>query len=116
MEAVIWPAKEYLQYSTIMLLYIIVSRMWYNTVINSEEERIAKNTVKEQCKYNLQQTFYSRVYSISKERSRYKSSRKTQEVSSMEEIDQAEDQGKYTKKTAMKWDKKQKEEQLKMIN
>ena len=34
----------------------------------------------------------------------------------MEEIDQAEDQGKYTKKTAMKWDKKQKEEQLKMIN
>ena len=33
-----------------------------------------------------------------RERSRYKSSRKTQEVT-MKEIDQAKDQGKYAKKT-----------------
>ena len=57
-ETGIWPAKEYLQYSTIML---------YHSIINSEEERIAKNIVKEQHKYNLQQTFYTRVYSVSKE-------------------------------------------------
>ena len=58
METGIWPAKEYLQYSTMML---------HHSVINSEEERIAKNIVKEQCKYNLQQTFDSRVNSITKE-------------------------------------------------
>ena len=58
MEAGIWPAKEYLQYSTMML---------YHSIINNEEERIAKNIVKEQRKYNLQQTFYRRVNSISKE-------------------------------------------------
>ena len=58
METGIWPPKEYLQYSTMML---------YHSIINSEEERIAKNIVKEQRKYNLQQTFYSRVNSISKE-------------------------------------------------
>ena len=58
METGIWLPKEYLQYSTMML---------YHSIINSEEERIAKNIVKEQRKYNLQQTFYSRVNSISKE-------------------------------------------------
>ena len=58
METGIWPAKEYLQYSTMML---------YHSIINSEEESVAKNIVKEQHKYNLQQTFYSRVHSISKE-------------------------------------------------
>ena len=58
METGIWIAKEYLQYSTMML---------YHSMINSEEEFIAKNIVKEQHKCNLQQTFYSRVHSISKE-------------------------------------------------
>ena len=59
-ETGIWPAKEYLQYSTMIL---------YNGIINSEEEHIytAKNIVKEQRKYNLQQTFDNRVHSISKE-------------------------------------------------
>ena len=57
METGIWPAKEYLQYITMML---------YHSIINSEGERIAKNIVKEQCKYNLQQTFHSRINSISK--------------------------------------------------
>ena len=41
--------------------------MLYHSIINSEEECVAKNIVKEQCKYNLQQTFCSRVHSISKE-------------------------------------------------
>ena len=41
--------------------------MLYHSIISNEEERIAKNIVKEQHKYNLQQTFYSRVNSISKE-------------------------------------------------
>ena len=41
-----------------------------------------------------------------RDRSRCKSSRRTQEVS-VEEIDQAKDQGKHTKKTGMKWDKKE---------
>ena len=58
METGIWPAKEYLQYSTMIL---------YHSIITTEKERIAKNIVKEQRKYNLQQTFYSRVHSISKE-------------------------------------------------
>ena len=58
METGIWPAKEYLQYSTMIL---------YHSIINREEEHIAKNIVKEQRKYNLQQTFYSRVHSFSKE-------------------------------------------------
>ena len=56
-ETGIWPAMEYLQYSTMML---------YHGILNSEE-RVAKNIVKEQCKYNLQQTFYNRVNSIIKE-------------------------------------------------
>ena len=34
----------------------------------------------------------------------------------MEEIDQVKDREKYTKKTGMKWDKKQNKEQSKMIN
>ena len=58
METGIWPAKEYLQYSTMMV---------YHSIINSEEERIAKKIVKKQRKYTLQQTFYSRVHSISKD-------------------------------------------------
>ena len=58
METGIWLAKEYLQYSTMMV---------YHSIINSEEERIAKKIVKEQRKYTLQQTFYSRVNSISKD-------------------------------------------------
>ena len=41
--------------------------MLYHSIINSEEEHIAKNIGKEQHKYNLQQTFYSRAHSISKE-------------------------------------------------
>ena len=80
METGIWSAKEYLQYTTMTL---------YHSIINSEEERIVKNTANflQQSRFNQQ-----------RDKSRYKSSRKTQEVS-MEEIDQAEDQGKYTKKT-----------------
>ena len=58
METGIWLAKEYLQYSTMMLCH---------SIINSEEECIAKIIVKEQRKCNLQQTFYNRVHSISKE-------------------------------------------------
>ena len=58
MKTGIWLAKEYLQYSTMMLCH---------SIINSEEECIAKIIVKEQRKCNLQQTFYSRVHSISKE-------------------------------------------------
>ena len=57
-ETGMWPAKEYLQYSTMML---------YHSIINSEEERITKNIVKEQRKYNLPQIFYSRGNSVSKE-------------------------------------------------
>ena len=41
MKTGIWPAKEYLQYSTMML---------YHSILNSEEERMAKNIVKEQHK------------------------------------------------------------------
>ena len=41
--------------------------MLYHSIINSEEERVAKNIVQEQCKHNLQQTFYSRAHSINKE-------------------------------------------------
>ena len=44
METGIWPAKEYLQYSTMIL---------YHSIITTEKERIAKNIVKEQRKYNL---------------------------------------------------------------
>ena len=51
MHTGIRSAKEYLQYSTMML---------YHNIIDSEEERITKNIVKEQ-------TFYSRVNLISKE-------------------------------------------------
>ena len=47
-EAGAWPAKEYLQCRKMML---------YHSTINSEEEPIAKNIVKEQPKYNLEQTF-----------------------------------------------------------
>ena len=39
----------------------------YHSIINSEEERIAKTIVQEQHKYNLQETFYRRVNSINKE-------------------------------------------------
>ena len=39
----VWPAKEYLQYSTMML---------YHGTVNSEKEQIAKSIVKEQHKYN----------------------------------------------------------------
>ena len=41
--------------------------MLYHSIINSEEERIAKNIIKEQPKHNPQQTLYSRVNSIIKE-------------------------------------------------
>ena len=40
--------KEYLQYSTMML---------YHSIMNSEEERIAKNIVKEQHKYDFSKLF-----------------------------------------------------------
>ena len=48
METGIWPPKEYLHYSTMML---------YHSTINSDEEHIAKNIVKEPHKYNLQPSF-----------------------------------------------------------
>ena len=48
METGIWSAREYLQYSTMMLYY---------SIINSEEERIAKYIVKEQRKYNFSKLF-----------------------------------------------------------
>ena len=59
METVMWLAEAYCKYSTMML---------YHSITNSEEEQIAKNIVKEQrIISNHQQTFYSRVNSISKE-------------------------------------------------
>ena len=38
----------------------------YHSIITIEEKNIAKNLVKEQRKYNLEQTFNSRVTSVSK--------------------------------------------------
>ena len=58
METEIWSAKEYLQYSTMMLDH---------SLVNSEEERVTENIVKDQHVYNLEQTFYSIVNSVSKE-------------------------------------------------
>ena len=58
METRTQPAKEYLQYNTMML---------YHSITNNEEELITKNIVKEQRKYNLPQIFYSRGNSVSKE-------------------------------------------------
>ena len=69
METGKWPAKKYLQYRTMML---------YHSIIKKWRRMHSKNIFKEQCKYNLEQTFYSRVNSVSKEKvvDRYKSSRK----------------------------------------
>ena len=41
METEIWPAREYLQYSTMML---------YHNIFNSEKECVPKDMVKEQHK------------------------------------------------------------------
>ena len=38
----------------------------YHSIINSEEERIAKSMVKEQHKYYLEKNFYSRINIVSK--------------------------------------------------
>ena len=107
METGIWPAKEYLQYSTMML---------YHSIINSEEERITKNIVKEQRKYNLQQTFYSRVHSISKETGVDIKAAEKLRKSAWKKLIKQKIKGNIQKRTGMKWDKKQKQEQLKMIN
>ena len=84
-------------------------------MINSEEERIAKNIVTEQCKYNLQQTFYSRVHSISKETGvDIKAAEKLRKSAWKKLIKQKREI--YKKDCRMKWNKKQNQEQLKMIN
>ena len=41
--------------------------MLHHSIVNSEEERLANNKVKEQSKCNLRQTLCSRVNSINKE-------------------------------------------------
>ena len=84
-------------------------------MINSEEERIAKNIVTEQRKYNLQQTFYSRVHSISKETGvDIKAAEKLRKSAWKKLIKQKRKI--YKKDCRMKWNKKQNQEQLKMIN
>ena len=81
----------------------------------NEEERIAKNIVKEQRKYNLQQTFHSRVHSISKETGvDIKAAEKLRKLAWKKLIKQKREI--YKKDCRMKWNKKQNEELLKMIN
>ena len=79
--------------------------MLYHSITKSEEEQIAKTIAKEQRKYDLQQTFYSRVHSISKEAG--------------VDIKAAEKLRKSARKKMMeqkKLDKKLNQERLKMIN
>ena len=85
METGIWSAKEYLQYST--------------------KERVTENIVKDQLICNLEQTFYSKVNSVSKETQGDVKNRVIGEVN-IEEIDQTKDQGKNKKKTVLENKKK----------
>ena len=57
-ETDIWSVKEHLQQNTKVLC---------QNVISSEEQRMANKIVKEQFKYNIEQIFYSRIKSVSKE-------------------------------------------------
>ena len=57
-ETDIWSVKEHLQQNIKVLC---------QNVINSEEQRMANKIVKEQFKYNIEQIFYSRIKSVSKE-------------------------------------------------
>ena len=41
--------------------------MFCHDKINSDEQQIANKIVKEQLKYNIEQTFYSRIKSVSRE-------------------------------------------------
>ena len=50
MEMDIWPVKEHLQYSAMILNH---------SIINIEGEQIAEKIFEEQVKYNIKQTFYS---------------------------------------------------------
>ena len=54
----IWSSKEYSHYSVMML---------YHSIKNSKEESMSKNIVKGQRKYNIEETFYKRVNSVSNE-------------------------------------------------
>ena len=107
METGIWPAKEYFQYSTMML---------HHSLINSEEERIAKNIVKEQCKYNLQQTFYSRVNSITKETGVDIKVAEKLRKSEWKKLIKQKIKGNIKKRLWDQMGKKQNQEQLKMKN
>ena len=81
MEKGIWPAKEYLQYSIMMLYHSIMSSEWRRT----DSKKYSQRATQIQSSANLSQ---QSSFNQQRDRSRYKSSRKTQEVS-MEEIDQA---------------------------
>ena len=58
METGIWPAKERIDYSSMML---------YHNIVNSDGERTVKKLVKEQEQHNMPQTLHSRVAKIALE-------------------------------------------------
>ena len=51
METCIWPAKERIEYSTLMLIH---------SIINSNKERILQNIILEQIKKGMPKTLYER--------------------------------------------------------
>ena len=81
--------------------------MLYHSIINSEEECVAKNIVKEQCKYNLQQTFCSRVHSISKETGVDVKTAEELRKSAWKKLINQRSRETYKKDCGMKWDKKE---------
>ena len=55
METGIWPAKERIEYSTLMLIH---------SIINSNKERISQKTILEQRKKGMTNTLYERAKEI----------------------------------------------------
>ena len=53
-----WPIKERIEYSTMML---------FHSIMNSDDERISKKIIEQQQKENLKNTMYKRVKDIAKE-------------------------------------------------
>ena len=57
-ETGIWPIKERIEYSTMML---------FHSIMNSDDERISKKKIEQQQKEKLKNTIYERVKDIVKE-------------------------------------------------
>ena len=57
-ETRIWPIKERIEYSTMML---------FHSIMNSDDEQISKKIIEQQQKEKLKNTMYERVKDIAKE-------------------------------------------------